>query len=188
MACPESMRELIQLVREDLVAHRGEWSRPGFHAVATLRYNQYVHTLPRSWPRKLLVGLGRFAETFCRNVENLELPYTVQLGRRVVFEHQSIVVHGDAVIGDDCVVRQGCTLGSRYPEYPREAPTLGKGVNLGSGATVLGSVQIGNGASIGANAVVLNDVTQGATIVGVPGRERKHRRVAANPSKSTQGS
>jgi serine O-acetyltransferase len=177
---PDSFKELIQIVREDLQTHRWEWSRPGFHAVAALRYNQYVHSLPPSLPRKLMVGIGRLAQTFCRNVENVELPYTVVLGRRVVLEHQGIVVHGDAVIGDDCTIRQGCTLGNRHPDRPRDAPKLGVGVNLGAGAKVLGSLVIGDGASIGANSVVLKDVAKGVTIVGIPGREsRVHRMVLA---------
>ena len=176
MARPESLRNLIQLVREDLRAHRGLWSCPGFHAVATLRYNQFIHTLPNSVPRKLLIGIGRVAETFCRNVESIELPYTVKLGRRVVFEHQGIVVHGDAEIGDDCIVRQGCTLGNRYLDRPREAPKVGRGVNFGAGAKVLGAIQLGDRATVGANSVVLEDVPNGATVVGIPARDPSQRR------------
>lgn len=175
MASPESLRTLIQLVREDLEAHRGAWACSGFHAVATLRYNQYVHTLPPSLPRKLLIGIGRLAQTFCRNIESIELPYTVKLGRRVVFEHQGIVIHGDAEIGDDCVVRQGCTLGNRYADRPLEAPRLGKHVNLGAGAKILGGVSIGDGACVGANSVVLDDVPDGSTVVGIPARDRSRR-------------
>lgn len=182
---PHSLRNLIQLVREDLRAHRGGWSSPGFHAVATLRYNQYIHTFPNSLPRKLLIGIGRIAETFCRNVENVELPYTVKLGRRVVFEHQGIVVHGSTEIGDDSIVRQGCTLGNRYLDRPREAPKVGCRVNFGAGSKVLGDVQIGDGATVGANSVVLEDVPDGSTVVGIPGRDlsRGRLRVLAKLSK-----
>lgn len=161
-----------QLLREDLQAHRGAWTSPGFHAVATLRYNQYIHTFPSSFPRKILVGFGRIAATFIRNLEGVELPYTVQLGRRVVFEHHGIVIHGDAEIGDDCVVRQGCTLGNRYSDRPREAPRLGRRVNVGAGAKILGAVTVGDGVSIGANSVVLDDIPKGATVVGIPARRR----------------
>jgi serine O-acetyltransferase len=89
----------------------------------------------------------------------------------VIFEHQSgIVIHGRAEIGDDCIIRQGCTLGNRRITAPREAPKLGKRVNVGAGAQILGSVTIGDAAEIGANSVVLIDVPPGSLVIGVPGR------------------
>ena len=106
-----------------------------------------------------------------RNVYGIDLPYSVLLGRRVVIEHQGgIVIHGSAVIGDECVIRHGVTLGNRYLDQPQEAPRLGARVNVGAGAKILGAVTIGDDAQIGANAVVLCDVPPGATAVGIPAR------------------
>jgi serine O-acetyltransferase len=106
-----------------------------------------------------------------RNTYGIELPYSAQLGRRVVIEHQScIVIHGDCVLGDDCIIRQGVTLGNRYLDRPFDAPKLGKRVNVGAGAKIFGNVSIGDDASIGANAVVLCDVPAGATAVGIPAK------------------
>jgi serine O-acetyltransferase len=106
-----------------------------------------------------------------RNHYGIELPFTARLGRRVVIEHQCcIVIHGNCVIGDDCIIRQGCTLGNRDLDRPDEAPTLGQRVNVGAGAKILGAVKVGDGAAIGANAVVLTDVPGGAVAVGVPAR------------------
>lgn len=106
-----------------------------------------------------------------RNVYGIDLPYTVQLGRRVIIEHQSaIVIHGDCQIGNDCVLRQGVTLGNRYLEKPLEAPKLGDRVNVGAGAKILGKITLGNDVNIGANAVVLIDVPAGGTAVGIPAR------------------
>lgn len=104
-----------------------------------------------------------------RNHYGIELPYSVSVGRRVVLEHQSgIVVHGASVIGDDCIIRQNCTLGIRRVDHPNEAPVLGRGVDVGAGAVILGKVVIGDFARIGANAVVLSDVPARALAVGVP--------------------
>lgn len=106
-----------------------------------------------------------------RNVYGIELPYSAHIGRRVVFEHQhGIVVHGNAVIGDDCVVRQGATLGIRSVDRRDDAPILGRAVEIGAGAKILGRVFVGDRASVGANAVVLDDVPAGALAVGVPAR------------------
>ena len=101
----------------------------------------------------------------------IELPYSATVGRRVVIEHQGgIVVHGHCVIGDDCVLRQGVTLGNKTMDRPYDAPKLGSKVNVGAGAKILGAVTIGDGAQIGANAVVVKDVPAGAMAVGVPAR------------------
>jgi serine O-acetyltransferase len=106
-----------------------------------------------------------------RNTYGIELPYTTQLGRRVIIEHQSaIVIHGYCEIGDDSIIRQGVTLGNRYLEKPLEAPKLGARVNVGAGAKIFGAVTIGDDANIGANAVVLIDIPAGATAVGIPAK------------------
>jgi serine O-acetyltransferase len=108
---------------------------------------------------------------FIRNFYGIELPYTVKLGRRVIFEHQSgIVIHGCCFIGDDSIIRQGVTLGNRYLEKPLEAPHLGQRVNVGAGAKILGALNIGDDVSIGANAVVLSDIPNGQTAVGIPAK------------------
>jgi serine O-acetyltransferase len=106
-----------------------------------------------------------------RNLYGIELPYSATVGRRVVFEHQGdIVIHGCAVIGDECVIRQGVTLGNRRLDRPLDAPHLGSGVNVGAGAKLLGAIQVGDHANIGANAVVCNDVSAHTTVVGIPAR------------------
>jgi serine O-acetyltransferase len=74
------------------------------------------------------------------------------------------------VIGDDCIIRQGVTLGNRFLDRPFDAPQLGKRVNIGAGAKILGKVQLGDDVNIGANAVVLCDVEAGKTAVGIPAK------------------
>lgn len=167
MTNPKSVRELFQIWREDLQAHRGEWSTPGFQAIALHRFGNYRMNLPRGWRAPLTITYNVLF-TFVRNVYGVEVPYSAKIGRRVVLEHAQggIVVHGDTVIGDDCHIRQGCTLGNRYLDRPRDAPKVGNGVNIGAGAKILGDVHIGDDANIGANAVVINDVPTGQTAVG----------------------
>jgi serine O-acetyltransferase len=80
------------------------------------------------------------------------------------------VIHGGCVIGDDCIIRQGVTLGNRSLDRPFDAPKLGNRVNIGAGAKILGNVQLGDDVNIGANAVVLCDVEAGQTAVGIPAK------------------
>ena len=90
-------------------------------------------------------------------------------GRRLIIEHfGSIIIHGSCEIGDDCIIRQGVTLGNRRLDRPLEAPKLGSRVNVGAGAKILGNVVIGGDVDIGANAVVISDIPTFHTAVGVP--------------------
>jgi serine O-acetyltransferase len=101
----------------------------------------------------------------------VELPSGAKIGRRVMIEHQvGIVIHGWAAIGNDCIIRQGVTLGNRHMDAPSDAPVLGQRVNVGAGAKLLGRIQIGHDAGIGANSVVLCDVPLAGTAVGTPAR------------------
>ncbi len=158
-------------IQEDWVAHDRDWTRPGFRAVAVHRFGQWRMGIRPKLLRAPFSVLYRLLFRSIRNVYGIELPYSVSLGRRVVIEHQSgIVIHGNCVIGDECIIRQGVTLGNRNWETRFEAPRLGDRVNVGAGAKVLGGVTISSGATIGANAVVMIDVPAGATAVGVPAR------------------
>jgi serine acetyltransferase len=168
---------LVAQVLEDWRAHERDWTRPGFRAVAVHRFGNWQQ---RRAPKLLRAPLGLLYEALYRGVRNfhgIELPRSVQLGRRVIFEHQSaIVVHENARIGDDCYIRQGVALGSRHPSDPQAAPQLGNRVNIGAGAKILGAVRIGEDAQIGANAVVLEDVPASRLAVGVPARLVPSRR------------
>ncbi|WP_174273458.1 serine O-acetyltransferase [Sphingomonas bacterium] len=155
-------------IREDWVAHGRDWTRPGFRAVAVHRFGVWRMRV-RQPLRAPLSLLYRVLFRHCRNVYGIELPYSVQLGRGVVIEHQGgVVVHGATVIGDRCILRQNCTLGIRRMDALADAPILEEGVQLGAGAVVLGRIRLGRGAMVGANAVVMQDVPAGALATGVP--------------------
>ena len=111
--------------------------------------------------------LAKVAEMLC----GVTIGVSAKIGRRLVIEHSgAIVVHGKTVIGDDCIIRQGVTIGNRRLDRPMDAPHIGNRVNIGAGAKILGAVRIGDDAEIGANAVVIADVPAGAIAVGVPAR------------------
>lgn len=94
-----------------------------------------------------------------------------QIGKRFTIEHSgAIVIHGNAQIGDDCIVRQGVTIGNRRLDQPFDAPIIGNNVNIGAGAKILGKVTIGDNAVIGANAVVVKDVPANRVAVGIPAK------------------
>jgi serine O-acetyltransferase len=167
------------LIREDLKVHGGDWTRPGFRALAVYRFGVWRIGVQPKIVRAPLSVLYRHLYRRVRNHYGIELPYSASVGRRVVIEHQSgIVIHGATVIGDDCIIRQNCTFGIRNVEHLTKAPVLGRGVDVGAGAVILGDITIGDFAHIGANAVVLCDVPAGGIAVGVPAVIKTRKAVA----------
>lgn len=162
---------LWQLVKEDWIAHGRDWTKPGFRAVAVHRFGVWTMKIKSKFVRAPFSILYKMLFRKVRNTYGIELPFTVQLGRRVIIEHQGgIVIHGYASIGDESIIRQGVTLGNRYLNRPLDAPKLGKRVNVGAGAKIFGDITVGDDVNIGANAVVLSDVPARATAVGIPAK------------------
>lgn len=162
---------LCSQIAEDFDAHGREWTKPGFRTVAVHRFGAWRMTVKSKLLRAPLSILYRWGYRHCRNVYGIELPYTVALGRRVIFEHQGgIVIHGNSAIGDDCIIRQNCTLGIRRMSELDEAPTLEAGVSVGAGAVILGAVTLGTGSAVGANSVVLSNVPAQSLAIGAPAR------------------
>jgi serine O-acetyltransferase len=156
---------------EDLsVAQEGVLSL-GFWALQVYRFGHLRYRFQSKLVRYPLAALhlvlAKLAEMLC----GVTIGVAAKIGRRLVIEHSgAIVVHGHAVIGDDCIIRQGVTIGNRRMDRPMEAPRIGNRVNIGAGAKILGAVQVGDDVDIGANAVVITDVPAGALAVGVPAR------------------
>lgn len=162
---------LWEQIKEDWIAHGKDWTKPGFRAVAVQRFGVWRMNIKSILLRAPLSILYRALYRKVRNTYGIELPFTVKLGRRVIIEHQSaIVIHGYSTIGDDCIIRQGVTMGNRYLDRPYDAPKLGTRVNIGAGAKIFGNVTIGDDVNIGANAVVLIDIPAGQTAVGIPAK------------------
>ncbi len=170
-AVSSSTRDLLDQIREDWLYNGEEWTRAGFRALAMYRFGVWRMTVKSRLLRAPLSVLYRFLHRWVRNHYGIELHYTAKVGERVVIAHQGgIVIHEFAEIGNECVIRQGVTLGAAGQYLDREAPKLGRGVTLGAGAVVMGNVKIGDGAKIGPNAVVMTDVPAGALAVAPPAR------------------
>lgn len=167
-------REMLALIAEDYRANGRDWTRPGFRTLAIHRFGRWRAGIRSKLLRAPFSLLYFWGFRHCRNVYGIELPGGVEVGRGVVIEHQGgIVVHGRTVIGDGCIIRQNCTLGIRRMDAVNDAPVLGRNVNIGAGAAILGRVHIGDGAAIGANAVVLADVRAGGLATGIPATVRQ---------------
>lgn len=138
---------------------------PGLHALVWHR--SIVHPLWKSGLR----WLARWLSHWSRLLTGIEIHPGATIGRRVFIDHgMGIVVGETAVIGDDCTLYHGVTLGGTSWNKGKRHPTLGANVVIGAGAKILGPIEVGKGAKIGSNAVVVRDVPPGATAVGIPAR------------------
>jgi serine O-acetyltransferase len=137
---------------------------PGVHAllahrVANALYEAHVPFLPR------LIAAG------ARSLTGIEIHPAARIGRGLFIDHGMGVVIGEtAEIGDDVTLYQGVTLGGTGFATGKRHPSVQDNVTIGSGAKLLGPIEVGHGSKIGANSVVIHDVPPNSTVVGNPGR------------------
>lgn len=137
---------------------------PGVHALLFYHLSHWLWGIGLSWLARMVSALARW-------LTGIEIHPGAQIGRRFFIDHGMGVVIGEtAVIGDDCTLYHGVTLGGTSWQKGKRHPTLGDDVVVGAGAKVLGPIDIGRGARIGSNAVVVKSVPPDTTVVGVPGR------------------
>jgi serine O-acetyltransferase len=135
---------------------------PGLHAVWLYR------AANRLW-RAGLYFPGRFLAHVARFLTGVDIHPGATIGRRFFIDHGMGVVIGEtAEIGDDVLLYQGVVLGGTSLEHKKRHPTLGNGVVVGAGATILGAIKIGDRSRIGAGSVVLQEVPPDTTVFGVP--------------------
>ena len=116
--------------------------------------------------------MARLVSNLTRFFTGIEIHPGAKIGKRVFIDHGMGVVIGEtAIVGDDCTIYHGATLGGTGKEKGKRHPTIGKNVVIGSGAKVLGNITIGDNCKIGANAVVLKSCESDTTLVGVPARK-----------------
>ncbi len=152
-------------------AARGFWGAleiiftySGFHAMIAYRIAHILHQLKIPFIPRVMSQVARF-------LTGIEIHPGARIGSSFFIDHGMGVVIGEtAIVGNDCVLFQGVTLGGTGKESGKRHPTLGDNVLVSAGAKVLGNITIGNNCKIGAQAVVLKDVPPNCTVVGVPGR------------------
>ncbi len=147
---------------------RHAWlTQPSLWAIAVYRFGHHLTTYPTVFRRPAHVAYF-FAYSIVRLVTGIDIPRGAQIGGGLLIHHfGGVVIHPRAVIGRDCTMRHGVTVGARDSSGP---PVVGDRVVLGAYAQLLGSIRIGNDCRIGAMSVVLSDVPDARTVVGNPGR------------------
>ena len=137
---------------------------PGVHALILHRFAHFL------WSIKLKL-IARIFSHLARILTGIEIHPGAQIGRRFFIDHGMGVVIGEtAIIGDDCTLYHGVTLGGTTWKKGKRHPTLKDNVVIGAGAKVLGPITLGNNSKVGSNAVVVTDIPNDSTAVGIPAK------------------
>jgi serine O-acetyltransferase len=165
---------LLGEIREDIKAARRRdpaatsnleviLTYPGFHARELHRLSHTLHERGFCLFARLISHTGRF-------LTGIEIHPGAKIARGLFVDHGMGVVIGETtVIGDDCHLLQGVTLGGTSSRRAKRHPTLKSNVVVGAGAKLIGDITVGENAKIGAGSVVVTNVPPNATVVGVPG-------------------
>lgn len=155
-------------IRHDFRTHGSDLGSQGFWALLTYRFGRWRYHVRPTLLRKALSLLYKILFKLTQILTGIELPCEAEIGRNFRIDHfGGIIVSGYARFGDNCVIRNGVTVGLRRVDEPA-APHIGNNVDLGAGAKVLGPIRIGDNVHVGANAVVITDVPPNSLAVGVP--------------------
>ncbi len=145
---------------------------PSFHVMLFYRIGNVL------W-RYNFKFLARLVMHFARIFTGIEIHPAAKIGSKFFMDHgQGIVIGETAEIGENVTIYQGVTLGGIMPSIESDSqrnqkrhPSIGNNVIIGSGAQILGAINIGDNSRIGANSVVSKDVSPNITVAGIPARE-----------------
>ncbi len=162
------LKETLEAYQKNDPAARSKWEvlflYNGLHAIIAYRISHWLwnHRCP---------FLARALSQIAKWLTGVEIHPAATIGRRLVIDHGTgIVVGSTTIIGDDCLIYQGVTLGGTGIVQGKRHPTLKNNVMVGCGAKILGPITIGNNVRVASNSVVLKDVEDDATVVGIPGK------------------
>lgn len=174
MGIIKDIREEINIIRERDPAIHSSMEvllYPSFKVMLSYR-RAHKHYLKGHYFRARLISQRAVRRT------GIEIHPGAQIGKGLFIDHGNGVIIGETtIIGDNCTLYQGVTLGGTGKEQGKRHPTLGNNVMVSAGAKVLGSFKIGDNSKIGAGSVVLEEVPPNSTVVGVPGRVVKRSNV-----------
>lgn len=163
-------KSLISKILKSDQAAKNRWNvllnYPGVHALFFYRIAHFL------WQYHFKIS-ARFLSQTARFLTGIEIHPGAKIGKRLFIDHGMGVVIGEtAVIGNDCTIYHGVTLGATGIgiEKGKRHPTLEDHVMVSCGAKVIGNITIGHHAIIGAQAVVLDNVPSHCTVVGIPAK------------------
>lgn len=131
----------------------------------------FISKLPKLIKKTLLLG-AVIHQKILEIITGITLPYAATIGERFYIAHHGhIIIHPFAVIGDNCNISQGVTIGISGRGSNRGVPIIGNNVYFGANAVVVGKIKVGDNCVIAANSLVINNVESNITVIGVPAKK-----------------
>ncbi len=174
MSIIKFIKEEMQIIEERDPAIHSKWEVFLYPSFKVMLHYRLAHKLYK----KGHYFLARWVSQRGVRKTGIEIHPGAQIGKGLFIDHGNGVIIGETtIIGDNCTLYQGVTLGGTGKEHGKRHPTIGNNVMISAGAKVLGSFKIGDNSKIGSGSVVLQEVPPNSTVVGVPGRvvERKKK-------------
>src|ERR1700756_5903551 len=101
-------------LREDWRTHDRRLLAQGLWVMFVYRFGRWRYTIKLRWLRMPFSFLYRLLKTLSEILTGIDLPCEAIVGRRFRIDHfGGIVISGDAVFGEDCIIRNGVTVGLR---------------------------------------------------------------------------
>ena len=170
----QNIREEIEIIRERDPAIHTNWEvflYPSFKVMLSYR-RAHRHYLKGHYFR------ARWISQRAAHKTGIEIHPGAKIGKGLFIDHGTGVIIGETtVIGDNCTLYQGVTLGGNGKETGKRHPTLEDNVMVSAGAKIIGSFTIGANSKIGAGSVVIEEVPPNCTVVGIPGRVVRQKNV-----------
>lgn len=174
MSFIDFVKEEIEVIRDRDPAIHSDlevFLYPSFHAIISYRFAHKLY-------EKKHYFLARLVSQRAAHRTGIEIHPGAQIGKGLFIDHGHGVIIGEtSIVGDNCTLYQGVTLGGNGKEKGKRHPTIGNNVMISAGAKVLGSFSIGDNVKIGAGSVVIRQVPSNSTVVGVPGRVVKRNNI-----------
>lgn len=169
-----------ELIKSDLYRHYGRFSwgsfLRGYFLIPGFRFMVWLRFATATYNNKLLGWFPWLLSRHYAYLFGIDIPRGGKIGKGFYIGHFSgIVISPSAIIGDNCNISQGVTIGVSGRGDKRGSATIGNGVYIGPGAKIVGKVTIGDNVAIGANAVVTKDIPAGAVVAGIPAQVISYR-------------
>ena len=175
--------EYLFLIKSDLYRYYGDISYSSFQRamrnepgyVFSFWMRTYAFITTKGFGRIFLCFVIRHIFTHFTYKFGISIRVSTDIGSGFYIGHfGGIVVSNEVIIGKNCNISQGVTIGQSNRGARKGVPVIGDNVYIGPGAKIFGRIRIGNNAAIGANCVVTKDVPDNAVVVGIPGRIISH--------------
>lgn len=145
-------------------------TQQGLWAILVYRINNSVYTskTPKSI-KNILLFFGLIFQKLMEILTGISLPYSATIGDQFYIGHfGGIIINSQSVIGNNCNISQGVTVGVSGIGEHRGVPIIGNNVYIGANAVIAGNLKIGDNVVVGANSLVTNNVEANTTVLGVP--------------------